>query len=211
MIFQDPYASLNPRLPAVELITEPMEIHDPGAGRQQRRDRAVELLERVGLKAEHLTRYPHQFSGGQRQRLSIARALCLNPQIIIADEPVSALDVSIQAQVVELLRQLQVDLGLSYVFISHDMGVVEQVSHRVAVMYLGQVVEVGPAAAVLRDPRHSYTRRLLAAVPIPDPQRRSERRLVGSTEIPSPMRPVGDPPQTPPLTPVGMGHFVQAS
>jgi peptide/nickel transport system ATP-binding protein/glutathione transport system ATP-binding protein len=188
-----------------------MEIHDPGAGRQQRRDRAVELLERVGLKAEHLTRYPHQFSGGQRQRLSIARALCLNPQIIIADEPVSALDVSIQAQVVELLRQLQVDLGLSYVFISHDMGVVEQVSHRVAVMYLGQVVEVGPAAAVLRDPRHSYTRRLLAAVPIPDPQRRSERRLVGSTEIPSPMRPVGDPPQTPPLTPVGMGHFVQAS
>jgi ABC-type glutathione transport system ATPase component len=211
MIFQDPYASLNPRLPAIEIITEPLAIHDPGVTHRQRRDRAVELLERVGLSADHLTRYPHQFSGGQRQRLSIARALCLNPKIIIADEPVSALDVSIQAQVVDLLRDLQADLGISYVFISHDMGVVEQMSHRVAVMYLGQVVEIGPAASVLGDPKHAYTKRLLEAVPIPDPKRRSERRLLASTEIPSPMRSVDDPPSTPPLREIGQGHFVQVA
>jgi ABC-type oligopeptide transport system ATPase subunit len=178
--------------------------------RQQRRDRAVELLERVGLTADHLTRYPHQFSGGQRQRLSIARALCLQPRIIVADEPVSALDVSIQAQVMELLRRLQADLGVSFIFISHDMGVVEQMSHRVAVMYLGQFVEVGPAKSVLHEPQHTYTRRLLSAVPVPDPRRRKERRAVDSTEIASPIRRLGDPPETPPLLQVGTGHFVQA-
>jgi peptide/nickel transport system ATP-binding protein/glutathione transport system ATP-binding protein len=210
MIFQDPYASLNPRLSALELITEPLAIHEPSIKAGERRERAAALLRRVGLEDEHLDRFPHQFSGGQRQRLSIARALCLGPKIIVADEPVSALDVSVQAQVIELMRDLQAELGISYLFISHDMGVVERMSHRVAVMYLGQIVEIGPTAAVLHDPRHSYTRRLLAAVPVPDPSSRRAPTILDTTEVPSPIRPVGDPPATPALTAIGPGHLVQA-
>ena len=209
MIFQDPYASLNPRLTALELITEPLVVHEPSMGAAERRDRAVTLLRRVGLDAEHLERYPHQFSGGQRQRLSIARALCLGPRIIVADEPVSALDVSVQAQVIELMRDLQRELGISYLFISHDMGVVERMSHRVAVMYLGQIVEIGPTASVLHNPQHPYTRRLLAAVPVPDPSLRNRRAALDTTEIASPIRRLGDEPATPPLVEVAPAHLVQ--
>ncbi len=211
MIFQDPYASLNPRLNALDLVTEPLVIHEPWIGAGVRRARAAELLRRVGLQDDHLDRYPHQFSGGQRQRLCIARALCLNPKIIVADEPVSALDVSVQAQVLELMRDLQRDLGLAYLFISHDMGVVERVSHRVAVMYLGQIVEIGPTASVLRDPRHPYTKRLLASVPVPDPAHRSERVAIDDSEVPSPMRRLGDAPAIRRHVSVGADHFVQAS
>ena len=209
MIFQDPYASLNPRLTALELITEPLVVHEPSMGAAERRDKAVALLRRVGLDAEHLERYPHQFSGGQRQRLSIARALCLGPRIIVADEPVSALDVSVQAQVIELMRDLQRELGISYLFISHDMGVVERMSHRVAVMYLGQIVEIGPTESVLHDPRHPYTKRLLAAVPVPDPAQRKLRAAIDTTEIASPIRRLGDEPATPPLVEVAPAHLVQ--
>jgi ABC-type oligopeptide transport system ATPase subunit len=209
MIFQDPYASLNPRLPAFDLVTEPLVIHEPAAGRDERRARAEALLARVGLEAEHLDRFPHQFSGGQRQRLAIARALCLSPRLIVADEPVSALDVSVQAQVLSLMRELQEELGLSYLFISHDMGTVERMSHRVAVMYLGQIVEIGPTAEVLGKPRHPYTRRLLASVPVPDPTRRPGRPGADATEIASPIRLSGDEPPTPPLVAVGPAHFVQ--
>jgi ABC-type glutathione transport system ATPase component len=209
MIFQDPYASLNPRLPALDLVTEPLIIHEPQMKREERRARASALLRQVGLNDEYLDRYPHQFSGGQRQRLCIARALCLKPQLIVADEPVSALDVSVQAQVLELMRDLQRELGLAYLFISHDMGVVERMSHRVAVMYLGQIVEIGPAGTVLGSPRHPYTKRLLASVPIPDPSRRSQAIALDDGELPSPVRGLGDDPSTPPLVPVGLAHFVQ--
>ncbi len=162
MIFQDPYAPLNPRLSALDLVTEPLVIHEPQVKREEHRARASALLRQVCLNDEHLDRYPHQFSGGKRQRLCIARALCLKPQLIVADEPVSALDVSVQAQVLDLMRDLQRELGLAYLFISHDMGLVERMSHRVAVMYLGQIVEIGPARAVLGSPHHPYTKRLLA-------------------------------------------------
>ena len=208
MIFQDPYAALNPRLPAVELVTEPLAIHGDldAAGR---REVAAELLARVGLSADHLDRYAHQFSGGQRQRLCIARALSVRPKLIIADEPLSALDVSIQAQVVALLRELQADLGLAYLFISHDMAVVEQMSHRVAVMHLGQIVEHGPTEAVLHDARHAYTRALLAAVPIPDPAIRRAAVPLDARDLPSPIHPIGDVIPTPPLDEIAPGHFVQ--
>lgn len=208
MIFQDPYASLNPRLNALDLITEPLVIHQPGLVAADRRKRAVELLRRVGLQEEHLSRYPHQFSGGQRQRLCIARALSLNPKLIIADEPVSALDVSVQAQVLELLGELQRDLGLAFLFISHDMGVVERISHRVAVMYLGQIVEIGPTASVLRNPQHPYTQRLLASVPVPDPSRRRLAVSPDASEVPSPRRRLGDAPVRLTLDRVGALHFV---
>ncbi len=211
MIFQDPYASLNPRLSALDLITEPLVIHQPEIAEQERWDRAAGLLRRVGLDAEHLDRFPHQFSGGQRQRLCIARAQCLGPRIIVADEPVSALDASVQAQVIELMRELQAELGIAYLFISHDMGVVERMSHRVAVMYLGQIVEIGPTKTILRDPRHPYTRRLLAAVPRRDPANRRPPAARDDTEVPSPVRPVGDAPATPPLVEVAPLHFVQPS
>ena len=208
MVFQDPYASLNPRMTVAEIIGEPMLIHDR-APKDARRTRATALLERVGLLPAHLDRYPHEFSGGQRQRICIARALALNPSIIIADEAVSALDVSIRAQVINLIMELQREFGISYLFISHDMAVVERVSHRVAVMYLGQIVEIGPREAVISNPRHPYTQRLLESVPVADPRQRRQRRLV-TDEIPSPVKPRGYEPVLGLMTKVGPGHFVQA-
>jgi peptide/nickel transport system ATP-binding protein len=178
MIFQDPYASLNPRLPVHDLVTEPARIHGVVTARDQR-DLAAELLRSVGLEEDAVDRYPHQFSGGQRQRLCIARALSVKPKLIVADEPVSALDVSIARQVTDLMLQLQQREGISFLFISHDIAVVERVSHRIAVMHRGEIVETGPSQSVLRDPRHAYTRRLLASVPRPDPagRRAADRSL----------------------------------
>jgi ABC-type microcin C transport system duplicated ATPase subunit YejF len=210
MIFQDPYASLNPRLSIFESVTEPLAIHRKDLKTSERRDIAVSLLLRVGLTADHLNRYPHQFSGGQRQRIAIARALALQPKVIVADEPVSALDASIRAQVVALLKDLQRDLGLSYVFISHDMAVVEQMSHRVAVMRRGQIVEIGPCSAVLKHPGHDYTRRLLASVPVPDPSLRRPFRISEEGESPSSVMPAGAMLPLAPLVPVGPGHFVRS-
>jgi peptide/nickel transport system ATP-binding protein/glutathione transport system ATP-binding protein len=193
IVFQDPYAALDPRLTALEQVAEPLIIHgiDKGSGL---RDRVVSLIERVGLSADHLDRYPHEFSGGQRQRLCIARALTLSPKLIIADEPVSALDVSIQAQVVNLMIELQRELGLSYLFISHDMAVVERVSHRVAVMHMGRIVEIGTRAAVFGNPQHQYTRTLLSAVPNSDPTKRRQG-TTATYPLKSPMHAIGyEPP-----------------
>ena len=187
MIFQDPFASLNPRMTVGAAIAEPYLEHKLGTA-SQARDKVADLLERVGLQADMAARYPHEFSGGQRQRVCIARALALDPKVIVADESVSALDVSIKAQVINLLLDLQASLGLAYLFISHDMAVVERVSHRVAVMYLGEIVEIGPRADIFENPQHPYTRKLMAAVPIADPTRRHTRRNVSSDEIKSPMR-----------------------
>src|SRR5438105_12592222 len=209
MIFQDPYASLDPRLTVGFSIAEPLYVHGVASGREAE-ERVSWLLRHVGLDPDHATRYPHEFSGGQRQRIAIARALALNPKIIVADEAVSALDVSIQAQIVNLLIDLQSEFGLSYLFISHDMAVVERISHRVAVMYLGQIVEIGPRRAVFENPRHPYTRKLLAAVPVADPARWRRKRALSSDEIPSPVRAVGDEPTVAPLQQVGPGHFVAA-
>jgi glutathione transport system ATP-binding protein len=208
MVFQDPYASLNPRMTVAQIIGEPMLIHDR-TREDERRARAETLLEQVGLLRAHLDRYPHEFSGGQRQRICIARALALNPSIIIADEAVSALDVSIRAQVVNLIMELQRAFGISYLFISHDMAVVERVSHRVAVMYLGQIVEIGPREAVISRPQHPYTQRLLESVPVADPRQRRQRRLV-TDEIPSPVKALGFEPEIRPMIEVGPGHLVQA-
>ncbi|OZI21490.1 ABC transporter ATP-binding protein [Bordetella genomosp. 9] len=205
-VFQDPFASLNPRMRVGESIKEPMLIHGVASGAEADR-RVASLMERVGLDPAMATRWPHQFSGGQRQRICIARALSVNPRVLIADESVSALDVSIQAQIVNLLIDLQRELGVSYLFISHDMAVVERVSHRVAVMYLGQIVEIGPRQAVFEDPRHPYTRKLMQAVPVPDPRRRREVRL-DNAELPSPVRPLDYEPDVPPLEQVGPGHYV---
>jgi glutathione transport system ATP-binding protein len=207
MIFQDPFASLDPRLTVGFSIAEPLYVHGVASGKAAE-ERVAWLLRHVGLMPEHARRYPHEFSGGQRQRIAIARALALNPRIIVADEAVSALDVSIQAQIVNLLIDLQKEFGLSFLFISHDMAVVERISHRVAVMYLGQIVEIGPRRAVFGDPRHPYTRKLMAAVPVADPSRRRAKRELSSEEIPSPIRPVGDEPVLAPLAEVGPGHFV---
>ncbi|WP_298012535.1 dipeptide ABC transporter ATP-binding protein [uncultured Castellaniella sp.] len=206
-IFQDPFASLDPRTTVGYSIMEPMLVHRTARGAQARA-RVLELMEQCGLSPDMAGRYPHEFSGGQRQRVCIARALALNPRIIIADESVSALDVSIQAQIVNLLLQLQRDLGLSILFISHDMAVVERISHRVVVMYLGQVVEIGPRRAVFEDPQHPYTRKLMSAVPIADPSRRHSERSLLVDEIPSPVRRVGDEPLVEPLVQVGPEHFV---
>lgn len=212
MIFQDPYASLNPRLTALDIITEPLVIHEPHLPFLERKDKAINLLRRVGLGEEHLTRYPHQFSGGQRQRLAIARALSLNPKVIIADEPVSALDVSVQDQVLNLMRELQEELGLAYLFVSHDMAVVERMSHRIAVMQLGRIVETGPAKAVLENPQHAYTRSLIASVPIPDPHRQQKmRRVIDVSEIPSPFRPLGYISERAVFSDLGNNHQVLCS
>jgi ABC-type glutathione transport system ATPase component len=206
-VFQDPLASLDPRLTIGFSIAEPIRTHRLLRGEAVER-RVHELLRLVGLLPEHARRYPHELSGGQRQRCCIARALASEPSLIIADEAVAALDVSIRAQVVNLLMQLQARLGIAYLFISHDMAVVERVSHRVAVMYLGQIVEIGPRQAVFRNPQHPYTRRLLAAVPIPDPRRRDHSIALDDSEVPSPLRRLDDPPIVAPLVQVGEHHFV---
>ncbi|MET3430640.1 glutathione transport system ATP-binding protein [Herbaspirillum seropedicae] len=204
-IFQDPFASLDPRMTVGYSIMEPMLVHGMKEGAQERVDA---LLTRVGLTPEHGQRYPHEFSGGQRQRICIARALALNPKIVIADESVSALDVSIQAQIVNLMLDLQAELGISFIFISHDMAVVERISHRVAVMYLGQIVEIGPRRAIFENPQHPYTRKLMAAVPVADPTLRQPGKKLLTDEIPSPIRLVGDEPKVEPLQEVAPGHFV---
>nr|WP_314257475.1 ABC transporter ATP-binding protein [uncultured Devosia sp.] len=208
MIFQDPYASLNPRIRIGDAIAEPILQHKLG-DRKFARERVAELMERVGLTAEMANRFPHEFSGGQRQRISIARALALNPKLIVADEAVSALDVSIKAQVVNLLLDLQAQLKLAYLFISHDMAVVERLSHRVAIMYLGEIVEMGPREAIFGNPQHPYTKRLMAAVPIPDPARRLIKRPVSNDEIKSPVRAVNYSAPTRAIREVSPGHFVQ--
>ena len=187
IIFQDPFASLNPRMSVGDIIGEAMTIHNLARGKRKQ-EKVADLLERVGLSASHMRRYPHEFSGGQRQRIGIARALAVDPQFIVADEPVSALDVSIQAQVVNLLQDLKDELGLTLLFIAHDLGVVEYISDKVVVMYLGRVMEIAPAKELYRNPVHPYTQALLSAVPIPDPTVKRER-IILQGDIPSPINP----------------------
>jgi oligopeptide transport system ATP-binding protein len=188
IIFQDPYSSLNPRMTVQAALSEALRVHGVVSSTSEEEQRVAALLERVGLRPEHMRRYPHEFSGGQRQRIGIARALAVSPRFIVADEPVSALDVSIQAQIVNLLGDLQEELGLSYLFIAHDLHVVEHVSRRVAVMYLGRVVELATAEQIYMRPRHPYTEALLSAAPDPDPAAR-KRRLVLEGDVPSPLDP----------------------
>ena len=187
IIFQDPYASLNPRMRVGAIVGEGLEIHKLATGKKKRA-RVIDLLSQVGLREEHYDRYPHEFSGGQRQRIGIARALAVNPKFIIADEPVSSLDVSIQAQIINLLQELQEKMHLTYFFISHDLRVVEHISHRVAIMYLGKIVEIAPSDKIYQEAKHPYTRALLSAVPIPDPSRKKERMILEG-DVPSPVHP----------------------
>jgi len=206
-IFQDPFASLNPRLTVGFSIMEPLLVHNVASGKEAQ-ERVAWLLDKVGLPADAARRYPHEFSGGQRQRIAIARALALNPKVVIADESVSALDVSVQAQIVNLMLDLQRELGVAYLFISHDMAVVERISHRVAVMYLGQIVEIGPRRAVFESPQHPYTKKLMGAVPVADPARRHAKRMLAADELPSPIRALDNEPVVAPLVAVGPDHFV---
>ena len=208
MIFQDPFSSLNPRMTVGTAISEPFIKHKLGTTKQAK-EKTADLLEKVGLTADMASRYPHEFSGGQRQRIAIARALALDPKVIVADESVSALDVSIKAQVCNLLLDLQQSLNLAFLFISHDMAVVERVSHRVAVMYLGEIVEIGPRAAVFDNPQHAYTKKLMAAVPVPDPARRGIKRGISNDELKSPIRPMGFQTPTRNYKTVSPGHLVQ--
>ena len=210
MIFQDPFASLNPRMTVGQAIAEPYLEHKMGSARDAKQV-VSEMLRKVGLTPDMASRYPHEFSGGQRQRICIARALALEPKVIIADESVSALDVSIKAQVINLMLDLQESLNLAFLFISHDMAVVERVSHRVAVMYLGEIVEIGPRETVFGNPQHDYTRKLIAAVPVPDPDRRSERRMPASEELKSPIRPPDFVAAPRAYREVSPGHFVAAA
>jgi len=190
MIFQDPYASLNPRMPVEDIIAEPLDIHKAYKSNKERRDRVIELLKLVGLNEEHAQRFPHEFSGGQRQRIGIARALALNPKFIVCDEPISALDVSIQAQIVNLLKELQKDLGLTYLFIAHDLSMVRYISDRVGVMYLGHMMELATSEELYSEPIHPYTQALLSAIPIPDPEvQRNRHRIILEGDVPSPIDP----------------------
>jgi peptide/nickel transport system ATP-binding protein len=210
MVFQDPYASLDPRMRVGDLVAEPLLIHGI-ASKEERSQRVAALFDRVGLSADQMELYPHEFSGGQRQRVCIARALALRPKLIIADESVSALDVSVQARVLDLLKELQREFGIAYLFISHDMAVVENISDRVAVMYLGQIVEMGTRDQVFSNPRHPYTKRLIEAVPVPDPAKRRPRFARLDQEIPSPTRKIGEDPPKLALKDLGNGHLVAVS
>ena len=190
LIFQDPYASLNPRMTVGEIIREPMVIHHVYPTRQEQDERVVELLRIVGLRPDHIRRYPHEFSGGQRQRISIARTLALNPEFIVCDEPISALDVSIQAQIINLLKRIQKEMGIAYLFIAHDLSMVKHISDRIGVMYLGHMVELGSSRELYAKPMHPYTRALLSAVPIPDPVAgKTRKRIILGGELPSPLDP----------------------
>jgi peptide/nickel transport system ATP-binding protein/glutathione transport system ATP-binding protein len=210
MIFQDPFASLNPQMKLADQVSEPMRNYGL-ASKSEMEDRVAMLFDRVELPRSYLRRFPHELSGGQRQRVAIARALALNPKLIVADEAVSALDVSVQAQVLNLMMELQADLGLSYLFISQDMAVVERVSHDVGVMYLGRIVERGPRAAVFENPQHPYTQALLMAVPIADPRKRKGEKDLDFKPIPSPIHPVDYEPEPPVYRQVDPGHFVLTS
>jgi peptide/nickel transport system ATP-binding protein len=207
MIFQDPYASLNPRMTVGQAIAEPYLEHRMGTSKEAK-EVVADMLRKVGLAPDMATRYPHEFSGGQRQRICIARALALQPKVIVADESVSALDVSIKAQVINLMLDLQQSLNLAFLFISHDMAVVERVSHRVAVMYLGEIVEIGPRASVFGNPQHPYTKKLMAAVPVPDPDRRREKRAGTADELKSPIRAADYVPPMREFRAVSDGHLV---
>ena len=223
MVFQDPYSSLNPRMTVSDIIGEPLDVHKLYKTKEERMERILELMDHVGLNSEHASRYAHEFSGGQRQRIGIARALAVNPDFIVCDEPVSALDVSIQAQVINMFDELQDKLGLTYLFIAHDMLVVRHISDRIAVMYLGKMVELADAAEIYERPLHPYSKSLLSAVPVPDPKvARANQRIVLHGDIPSPLNaPSGCPFRTrcayateacaesmPPFNEVSSGHFV---